>query len=89
MIRLMDRNRTAEITMQELLCRNGNQYTPDFSADFFEVPYDVESDTYIVADVDYCIDMAIDWKHARGDFMQDEEVNPDDRLVMVDGISVG
>lgn len=86
MIRLIDRNRTAEITMQEW---NGNQYTPDFSADFFEAPYDVESDTYIVADVDYCIDMAIDWKHSRGDFMQDEEVNPDDRLVMVDGISVG
>lgn len=82
MIKLMDKTRTVEITMQEW---NGNQYNPDWSADFFEAPYDAENDAYIVADVDYCIDMAIDWKYARGDFQQDEEINPDDRLVMVDG----
>ena len=84
MIKLKDNTRTVEITMQEW---DGGRYRPDWAADFVEggcLPYDEEHDAYIVEDVDYCIDMALDWKHARGDFQEDIEVNPDDRMVMVD-----
>lgn len=85
MIKLKDNKRIIAISMQEW---GGSRYRPDWSNDFFEVsilPYDEEHDAYIVDDVDYCIDMALDWKHARGDFWEDSEVNPDDRMVMVDG----
>lgn len=84
MIKLMDSKRIIEITMQEYVF---GQYRPDWSNDFFEVgflPYDDEHNAYIVDDVDCCIDRALDWKHARDDFQEDIEINPDDRMVMVD-----
>lgn len=84
MTKLMDSKRIIEITMQEWAF---GQYNPDWSNDFFDVgalPYDEEHEAYIVKDVDYCIEMALDWKYARGDFREDVEVNPDDRMVMVD-----
>lgn len=40
---------------------NGSGWDPDCSLDYFEagaLPYDEETDTYTVEDVDYCIDMA-------------------------------
>ena len=49
-------------------------YSPDWSLDFFEagrLPYNSETDTYMVEDVDYCIDQAMDWKNSIGDFSGD------------------
>jgi hypothetical protein len=86
MIKLKDNSRTIEITMKEY--RFG-QLRPDWAPDFYDVgllPMDEDSEAYIVEDVDYCIDMALDWKHARGDFQEDNDVNPDDRLVIVDDV---
>lgn len=57
----------------------GSGYSPDWSADFFEVgglEYDEGRDAYIVDDVDYCISMAEDWRDSRGDFCHDDP-NPD------------
>ena len=42
---------------------------------FFEaanLPYDEESDAYIVKDVNYCIDQAYDWQNSEGDFAEDK-----------------
>lgn len=72
MTRLKDENRTVEL---ELRNWTGSEYTPDISADFFEVgglPYDAEAEAYIVYDVEYCIDYAFDWKYRRCDFASDE-----------------
>ena len=72
MTRLYDGKKIAEITMNTW---TGNGYTPDFSLDFFEVgvlPYDEKRDAYVVDDVDYCIEYAMDWKDSKGDFHDDE-----------------
>lgn len=57
-MRITDGKRTVEIKIQRW---NGNGYDPDWSIDYFcagSLPYDEETDTYTVPDVDYCIDMA-------------------------------
>lgn len=63
-------------------------WSPDLSLDLFEagaLPYDEESDSFIVSDVDYCIEQAEDWEHRRGDFSEDSEgCDPDERRVFVD-----
>ena len=79
MTRLYDGRKIAEITMNTW---TGNGYTPDFSLDFFEVgalPYDEKRDAYVVDDVDYCIEYAMDWKDSKGDF-HDDEPNPDNNV---------
>lgn len=71
-MKLTDGRRIVEIEMQNW---TGNGYTPDWSIDFFEagsLPYDEETDTYTVEDVDYCIDQATDWENSEGDFSEDE-----------------
>lgn len=71
-MKLTDGKRTVEIEMQNW---TGNGYTPDWSIDFFEagsLPYNEESDTYTVDDVDYCIEQATDWENSEGDFSEDE-----------------
>lgn len=48
-----------------------NRFSPDCSQDFFEagsLPYNEDEDVHLVADVDYCIEQAQDWKHFRGDY---------------------
>lgn len=58
MTRLTDCNKTVTI---EMVKWNGTRFDPDYSNDFFEVgqlPYDEETDTYTVQDVDYCIEQA-------------------------------
>lgn len=75
----------------ELMIWNGNGYTPDFANDFFDagiLPYDAEHDAYIVNDVDYCIEQALDWKYARGDFYGEDETPADDKSVFVDGVRI-
>ena len=80
-MKFTDGKRTVEIEMQNW---TGNGYTPDWSIDFFNagsLPYDEESDTYKVDDVDYCIEQATDWENSEGDFADDEK--DDNRTVFV------
>lgn len=83
-MKLTDGKRTVKITMHTF---DGTDLGPDWSQDFFEagcLPYDDETDAYFVKDVDYCIDMAEDWKHGRGDFAEDDEVDPESRVMSVE-----
>ena len=76
MTRLTDGKRTVEIEMARW---TGTGFNPDWSADFFEVghlPYDEETDTYTVQDVEYCIEQAIDAV---------KEMNDEAEWLMVDG----
>ena len=88
MTRLYDGNKTVEISMSNW---TDNGYTPDWSADFFDVgclPYIEEIDAYQVKDVDYCVDQAMDWKNNTGDYI-DYDADPeevDTRTIDVDYI---
>lgn len=71
-MKLTDGEKTVEITMNEW---NGNEYTTDWSNDFFEaggLPLvwvdEIDSEAHKVEDVDYCIDQAEDWTNYCGDF---------------------
>lgn len=81
-MKLTDGKRTVEITIQEW---NGEEWEPDWSADFFNAGKlaDDETGASIVEDVDYCIEQAMDWKYSRGDFADEGYVDPEDRLVKV------
>ena len=71
-----------------MMTRNGNQYSPDWSNDFFEVgvlPYNEDADAYTVPDVDYCVDMANDWQKGIGDFYGDES-DPENKAVFVEEV---
>jgi hypothetical protein len=88
MVRLTDGKKTVEI---EMTIWDGCNYSPDWSGDFFEVgglPYDEETDTYTVHDVDCCIEQAEDWRQCRGDFADDVEcydvISGHERCVFVD-----
>ena len=63
MIRLIDNSKAVEISIRDWDEEN-TQYSPDWSADFFEVgglkTVDVPDLAYIVEDVDYCIEQAND-----------------------------
>lgn len=57
-MKLTDGKKIVEIRIQHW---NGNSYDPDWSNDYFNastLPYDEETDTYTVEDVDYCIETA-------------------------------
>ena len=57
-MKITDGKKTVEIKIQRW---NGSGYDPDWSCDYFtagSLPYDEETDTYTVEDVDYCIEMA-------------------------------
>lgn len=74
-MKITDGSKTVEIMIKRW---EGNGYGPDWSSDYFEagsLPYDEETDTYRVDDVDYCIDFA------RDDFADDE-----DMVIFVDEI---
>lgn len=69
------------------------QWSPSFESDFFDVgglPYDEETDTYTVDDVDYLIDQANDWKEGVGDYVDDFEGEPghtpEDRGVFIEDV---
>ena len=88
MTRLTDGKKTVEITMTNW---DGNGWTPDWSNDFFvtgTLPYNDDSNTYVVPDVDYCVEQAMDWKANIGDYL-DYDADPeevDNRTVDVDYI---
>lgn len=70
-MKLTDGKKTVEIRM---MIWEGNGYSPDWSLDFFNasgLPYNDETDTYTVADVDYCVEQAYDWRDSKGDFKDD------------------
>lgn len=67
-----------------------NGYTPDWSIDFFEagsLEYNEDMEAYLVEDVDYCIEQAMDWKNADGDFYE-PDADTTDRNVDVTEIEV-
>ena len=77
MTRLTDGKRTLEIAMNNW---TKNDYTPDWSADFFDVgclPYNEELDAYQVKDVDYCVAQAMDWEINTGDYI-DYDADPEE-----------
>lgn len=70
-MKITDGKKTVEIRM---MVWDGSGYSPDWSADFFcagSLPYNDETDTYTVEDVDYCIEQAYDWRDSKGDFSDD------------------
>ena len=70
-MKITDGKKTVEIRM---MTWQGSGYSPDWSLDFFcagSLPYDDETDTYTVEDVDYCIEQACDWRDSKGDFKDD------------------
>ena len=80
---MTDGRRTVEIEMRTW---DGNNYSPDWSVDFFSVPYDEEKEMYVVEDVDYCIEQAEDWKNGIGDYVE-EYPNPEiEKIVDVEDI---
>lgn len=87
MIKLTDGKRTVSIEMMEW--QDGG-WLPDISRDFFDVgglPFDEETETYTVPDVEYCLDQANDWKYGLGDHRQDEPIDPDDLGVFVEDVN--
>lgn len=71
-MKITDGKKTVEIKM---MVWSESGYSPDWSLDFFQaggLPYNDETDTYTVQDVDYCIEQAMDWKKSEGDFSGDE-----------------
>lgn len=87
MTRLTDGTRTIEIYMGEW---TGTGYSPDWAYEFFQdghAKYIEEEDAYLVQDIDYCIDQALDCKYGVGDYRPDngEPVDPDKLTVIVDG----
>ena len=81
MTRLTDGKKTVEITMYEE--RDGVEL-PDWSFDFFEtgrLELDEEKDAYIVGNVDYCIEQAMDWKDATGEW--EDGTGAEDRYVKI------
>lgn len=83
-MKMTDGKRTVEIN---IMTRNGTGYGPDWSAEYFNavmLPYDEETDTYTVQDVQYCIDMAEDTgeEGARCKYNDDGEIVPDDDVTV-------
>ena len=77
MTRLTDGKRTLEITMNNW---TGDGYTPDWSADFFEVAglhYNDDLDAYTVDNVEYRRCQAEDWESNTGDYI-DYDVDPEE-----------
>ena len=76
MIRLIDDSKAVEISIREW-DDEGSQYGPDWSADFFGVgglkSVEGEELTYVVDDVDYCIEYANDMVSGEGDFAGDPQ----------------
>ena len=59
------------IIQVEMCVWNGRNYSEDWSNEFFEVgslPWNDETDSYIVDDVDECVDSAIDAIRMVGDY---------------------
>ena len=82
-MRLTDGTRTIEI---EMVVRDGDNVSSDWSNDFFEAKYDEGLDAYHVNDVDYAVEQAMDWKYSSGDFQGTDDIAYWDKDVYVDGV---
>lgn len=85
-MKITDGNRTVEIEMV-VWDESSASFSPDWSADCFNagtLPYDEETDTYTVGNVQDCIDYAIDWRDSIGDFRDDYPNENSKRFVLVD-----
>ncbi len=83
-MKITDGKKTVNIRM---MVWEGSGYSPDWSQDFFEagsLPYNEDTDTYTVDDVDYCIEQAMEWKETNEGFMG--EIKTEDNCVWVDEI---
>lgn len=72
MTRFTDGTKTIELEMRVW---NGFGYDPAFENEFFDVgglDYDANEDAYIVEDVEYLIEQAMDWKYGRGDQYEED-----------------
>ena len=83
-MKITDGIKTVEIEIKHW---NGSGYDPDWSADYFcagSLPYDEETDTYRVGDVDYCISMAegTDEEGACSRYNEDGEIVPDEDMMV-------
>lgn len=79
MIRLTDGIKIVEIEM--MVWRDDYGLSPDRSQDFFDAPYNEESESHIVNDVDYCIEQAVDWKAEIGEY--NDNPSGEERIVNV------
>ena len=82
-MKMTDGKRTIEIKIQKW---NGSGYDPDWSYDYFTagtLPYDEDTDTYFVEDLDGCIEFANDdseegacskYDPETGEFVRDEDM---------------
>lgn len=91
MTRLTDGTKTVAITINTW---TGTEYTPDQSAEFFEIGglenvfvENLGVDAYRVDDVDYCIDYANDWANYQGDYFYDDRDDSIERNVDVEVLS--
>lgn len=83
-MKITDGKKTVEIEIKRW---NGSGYDPDLSIDYFaagSLPYDEETETYTVPDVDYCIDIAnsTDEGGARCRYNDDGDVVPDEEMMV-------
>jgi hypothetical protein len=82
-MKITDGKKTVEIRIQRW---NGSGYDPDWSNDYFTagaLPYNEDTDTYTVDNVDYCIDAAnsadeegacCTYDAESGEFVRDEDM---------------
>lgn len=82
-MKITDGKKTVEIRIQRW---NGSGYDPDWSNDYFTagaLPYNDDTDTYTVDNVDYCIDAAnsadedgacCTYDAEAGEFVRDEDM---------------
>ena len=82
-MKITDGKKTVEIRIQRW---NGSGYDPDWSNDYFTagaLPYNEDTDTYTVDNVDYCIDAANSadeegaccmYDAEAGEFVRDEDM---------------
>ena len=80
-MRITDGKKAVDI---KLTTWTGTGYATEWTADFLEagsLPYDELTETFTVADVDYIIDQANDWKNSTGDF-RDDVPNPNNEVLI-------
>lgn len=83
-MKITDGNKTINITMREWDRTGwGSDFANEFFADGHSV-FDREREAYVVKDVAYCIEQAMDWKNGTGDYMEEKSFDTEDRLVEVE-----
>ena len=82
-MKITDGKKTVKIEIKRW---NGSGYDPDWSNDYFvsaTLPYNEETDTYTVEDVNYCIDMATNSTCEEGGcskYNEDGDIVPDEDM---------